>query len=179
MRSLLFLSGAVLLATASDPIGAPRFEHPLIQDHGGIVVLPDAAEPPRKDSKVLLDITSEEMRGGVLKGLDRAAVFVNLYEQAEVGPKNGMKLSVVIHGPATKAVLNDEAYARHAGTQEKNPNRELIRQLKLAGVDIYVCGQALARQKFHTEDVLPDVAVAVSAATVHINQQMNGYVLVP
>lgn len=179
MRSLLFLSATVLLATASDPTGAPRFEHPLIEGHGGIVVLPDAAEPPRKDSKVLLDITSEEMRGGVLKGLDRAAVFVNLYEQAGVGPKNGMKLSVVIHGPATKAVLNDAAYARHDASQTTNPNRELIRRLKQAGVDIYVCGQALARQKFHTDTVLPDVTVAVSAATVHINKQADGYVLVP
>jgi intracellular sulfur oxidation DsrE/DsrF family protein len=51
--------------------------------------------------------------------------------------------------------------------------------LKGAGVDIYICGQALARQKIAADEVAPDVDVAVSAAVVHINKQRDGYVLVP
>ena len=147
-----------------------------MKGYGGIVVLPDAAEPPREGAKVLLDLTSDEKKGEVLKGLDRAATIANLYEQAGVGPSKGMRL--VAHGPATKAVLTDEAYARH-GDGIGNPNRELIRHLRKAGVEVYVCGQALARQRFRTDEVSPDVTVAVSAATVHFNKQADGYVLVP
>jgi len=55
----------------------------------------------------------------------------------------------------------------------------LIRQLKAAGVELYVCGQALARRHYRTDEVAPEVAVAVSAAVVHINKQMDGYVLAP
>lgn len=177
MRSIGLLASLALLA-AADPTGDPDFQHPLVQGHGGIVVLPDAAEPPRKDSKVLLDLTSDERKGAVLKGLDRAALLVNLYEQAGVGPSEGFELAVVLHGSATQAVLKDEAYARH-GHATKNPNLALIRQLKAAGVELYVCGQALARRHYRTDEVAPEVAVAVSAAVVHINKQMDGYVLAP
>lgn len=181
MRSTILIASAFLLAVAPDPTGDPTFQHPLLKEHGPIVALPDAAEPPRKDSQVLLDLTSDELQGDVLKGLDRAAVIVNLYAQQRVGLANGMKMAVVIHGPATRAVLKDDAYARHAGdvVKIKNPNRNLIKQLREAGVEIYVCGQALARQKYRTDEVLSEVVIAVSAATAHVNKQMDGYVLVP
>ena len=176
-RSLIVVAAVTLFAGAN-PTTAPEFQHPLVKDYGGIVVVPDAAEPPRKDSKILLDVTSAEKKGDVLKGLDRAAVIANLYEQEGVGPSQGLKFAVVIHGPATKAVLSQEAFARrHDGAE--NPDRELIHRLRGAGVEIFVCGQALARQKFRTDEVSPDVTIAVSAATVHINKQMDGYVLVP
>ena len=178
MKVLIALVAATVLLAASDLTGTPEFRQPLLKGHGGIVVLPDAAEPPRKGSKVLLDVTPDERKGEVLKGLDRAAVIANLYEQAGVSPSSGMKLAVVIHGPATKSVLTDEAYARHAN-ESQNPNLELIRQLRQAGVEVYVCGQALARQKYRTDEVSSDVTIAASAATVHVNKQMDGYVLVP
>lgn len=179
MRLLLPLLLLPLLSIAADP-AAPRFEYPLIKNHGGIVVLPEAAEQPRPNSRMLLDLTSVEERGGVLKGLDRAAAFVNMYAQANAGPSQGMQLAVVIHGPATQAVLTDAAYAQHHKSEQPgNPHRALIHQLKEAGVEFYVCGQALARHHFHADSVLPEVTIAVSAATVHVNKQMDGYVLVP
>lgn len=181
MRSLMLIAAAGLLTVVADPTGVPQYQHPRIKDYGGIVVLPEAAEQPRQGSKVLLDLLSDETRGNVLKGLDRAAIIANLYEQAGVGLSDGMQLAVVVHGPATKAVLSDAAYARHHqdSGESKNPNLELIRRLKDAGVEIYVCGQALARHKFRTQDVAAEVTVAVSAATVHVNKQRDGYVFVP
>ncbi len=179
MRLCIPLLLLPLLTIAADPTGAPRFEHPLIKNHGGIVALPAAAEQPRPNSRLLLDLTSVEERGGVLKGLDRAAAFVNMYAQAGAGPSNGMQLAVVIHGPATAEVLTDPAYAQHKSASTGNPHRALIRQLKEAGVEFYVCGQALARHNFRADEVLPDVTIAVSAATVHVNKQLDGYVLVP
>jgi intracellular sulfur oxidation DsrE/DsrF family protein len=168
----------ILLLLAAEPAGAPEVRHPLIQDYGAVVEIPGAAEPPRAGTKAMLDLTSDEKMGDVLKGLDRAAAIVNLYEQAGEGPSRGMKFAIAIHGPATKYVLHDEAYASRTG-EAANPNAELLRRLKGAGVDIYVCGQALARQKIAADEVAPDVDVAVSAAVVHINKQRDGYVLIP
>lgn len=177
MRSF-FLFAIVMLSATGGLSGEPSMQNPLIKDYGGIVVLPDAAEPPREETKALLDVASDEKRGTVLKGLDRAASIVNLYEQAGAGPTNGLKLAVVIHGSATSAVLRSDAYSQHID-EGGNPNLELIDRLRQAGVEVYVCGQALARQGFRTDEVAPGVVVAVSAAIVHINRQMDGYHLIP
>ncbi len=58
---------------------------------------------------------------------------------------------------------------------ERNPNLELIHELKSCGVEVFVCGQSLARNKFALADVAGDVSVAVSAMTVNANKQQDGY----
>lgn len=169
----------------TNPTGNPGFQHPLIKKHGGIVVLPDAAQQPEKNSKVVLDITSDEMSGDVIKGFDRAALILNQYTQAEAGMKNGFKMALILHGPATKAALSNDAYARHskpysqAQGKNKNTNLELLEELKKQGVEIYVCAQALAHHGYATGEVASAVTIAVSAATVNINKQMDGYAFIP
>lgn len=169
----------------ADPTGDPTFEHPVIKDHGGIVALPDAAQQPKKNSQVVLDITSDDRSGGVIKGLDRAALILNQYTDSKAGTSDGFKMAIILHGPATVAALSQDAYARHAQPYMKdkgktsNPDLELIAKLKNAGVQIYVCGQALAHHGFATTEVAPEVKVAVSAATVNINLQMDGYAYIP
>ncbi|GJL51583.1 DsrE family protein [Candidatus Nitrospira salsa] len=187
MKYALTLTFTVLLATAvsANPTGAPEYTHPIIKSHGGIVVLSDAALPPKKTSKVIIDITSDAQSGSVIKGFDRAALILNQYTQAGAGIDHGFKMAVILHGAATKAALSHEAYAKHASSymkdlgKTKNPNLELIRELKKTGVDIYVCGQAAAHHGFATTEIAPDVKVAVSAATANINLQMDGYAYIP
>lgn len=43
MRFVSFLVASALLSVAADPTGEPKFLHPLIQNHGGVVALPEAA----------------------------------------------------------------------------------------------------------------------------------------
>lgn len=188
MKSLIASVAAVFLFAGTplaDPTGSPEYKHPVIKDHGGIVVLPDADHQPKKSSKVLLDITADKKEGGVNLGFDRAALILNQYAGAGAGIEHGFKMAIILHGPATKAALSDEGFAKHTGSYEtnlgksKNPNLKLIRDLKKAGVDIYVCGQALAHHGFATTEVAPEVRVAVSAATVNINLQMDGYAYIP
>lgn len=182
---------ALVVATAhaqdqnADPTGSPNFQYPLIKGHGGIVAVPDAGQQPKKNSKVLLDIISDEMSGGVIKGFDRAALILNQYTQAGAGTENGFKMALVLHGPATIAALNNEAYAKHSkpyarslGT-DKNPNLELLQELKKHGVEIFVCAQALAHHGYAMNEVAKPVTTAVSAATVNINKQMEGYAYIP
>ncbi|MCM2374294.1 DsrE family protein [Aporhodopirellula aestuarii] len=189
MKTAIYLVVSILLShsavLAADPTGEPSFEHPLIKDHGGIVVLPDADQQPKPNSKVLLDITSDAKSGNVIKGFDRAALILNQYTQAGAGIENGFKMALILHGPATTAALSDEAYGKHVKPymkdkgQTKNPNLELLKELREAGVEIFVCGQALAHHGFGTNEVAREVKVAVSAATVNINLQMNNYAYIP
>ncbi|MBA3505529.1 MAG: DsrE family protein [Betaproteobacteria bacterium] len=84
------------------------------------------------------------------------------------------KLALVFHDGATEAVLSEEAYGKHQN-HTKNSALPLIRQLKNAGVEVFVCGQALAHHGFALNEVAPEVTVAVSALTVLTNRQMDGY----
>jgi intracellular sulfur oxidation DsrE/DsrF family protein len=185
LSSVLIILASATVVTATDPMGTPLFVHPVIKNYGGVVALPNADHQPRANAKVLLDITSDAKEGGVVKGLDRAALIVNQYALANVNLRSGLKLAVVLHGPATKAALSQEAYARHAKPYLKdlgkttNPDLELIRQLKQAGVDVFVCGQALAHQGYSTDSVAPEVTISLSAATVNINLQNDGFAYIP
>ncbi|QDT16667.1 DsrE family protein [Alienimonas californiensis] len=187
MKTLMTLGLPTLVAAAlvADPTGTPEFEYPLIKGHGGIVVLPEAAQQPKKSSKVVLDITSDEKSGGVIKGFDRAALILNQYTQAGAGTDDGLKMALILHGPATQAALRDDAYVKRskpyaqAQGPSSNPNLDVIQKLRKEGVEIYVCGQALAHHGFATDEVAPEVTVAVSAATVNINLQMDGYAYLP
>ena len=71
---------------------------------------------------------------------------MNLNAAAGLQPTD-VKLALVLHGGATKAALGDEAYAKHTAVL-KNPNLERIRELKTCGVEVFVCGQSLARNKY-------------------------------
>ncbi|NNJ25342.1 DsrE family protein [Alienimonas chondri] len=171
-------------APTDDPTANPTYLHPVIEGHGGIVPLPDAALQPRRNAKALIDITSDQTSGSVLKGLDRAALILNQYAHAGVGPEQGMKMAIVLHGPAVTAALSDEAtaarakpYMRDKGVVE-NPHLDLLRQLKKAGVEIYVCGQNLSHLGIATTEVADVVTVAVSAATVNIGLQADGYAVI-
>jgi intracellular sulfur oxidation DsrE/DsrF family protein len=172
------LAGSWLLTSAADTTAPPlELSYPKIQNHGGIVSLPDAAQQPRAAAKVVFDITTDNAPGEVNRGLDRVARYVNL--SAGAGVDSGrIQIAAVVHGPATQSILKDSAYARHRETRE-NPNLDLIRQLKAAGVELYVCGQALAHHRFDQADVAPEVTIAVAAMTVSVNKQLEGYAYLP
>ncbi|WP_164100607.1 DsrE family protein [Candidatus Laterigemmans baculatus] len=182
---VLLAATATAHAQNADPTGSPSFQYPLIKGHGGIVVVPDASQQPKKNSKVLLDIVSDEKAGGVIKGFDRAALILNQYTQAGAGTDNGFKMTLILHGPATKSALSHEAYAKHSKPYaqslgiDKNPNLELLQELKKHGVEIFVCAQALAHHGYAMDEVAQPVTTAVSAATVNINKQMEGYAYIP
>jgi hypothetical protein len=177
------LAGSLMMAQPTD---SPDYLYPIFKNVGGILPLPDAAEQPQENAKVLLDITSDKMTNGVIKGIDRAALISNQYAHAGVGPKQNMKMAIILHGPATKAALTNDAYIQHtssynrqSGSAKGNPNLELMKQLNNAGVEIFVCGQALAHRGFTGDEVAGPVRIAVSAATVNINRQMAGFAYLP
>ena len=159
------------------PIGALNF--PRIKGAGGVYALPAGVDMPAVDAvhRVLIDATTAETTAtGTNRHLEAAARAVNLYALAKV-PPNNLKVAIVMHGKATPLVLSDASYRRHFG--KPNPDAALIAQLHRAGVEIFVCGQALSHQGHAVVDVRDDVRVALSAMTKLVELQAAGYGLIP
>src|SRR5260370_24311944 len=76
----------VALATAGaqgqPPSGKTGLVYPLVPGHGGVVLLPRAAEQPRKGAKAVFDITADAQPGEVNKGLENVARPLNLHGAA-------------------------------------------------------------------------------------------------
>jgi intracellular sulfur oxidation DsrE/DsrF family protein len=174
MRGLVSVLVGVVAVVASGAVAeGPIFRFPQVARYGGIVRTPDAAEPPRRGAKIVFDITADGKPEEVNKGLESVARYLNLNAEAGLMPAD-VKLALVLHGGATKAALGDAAYAKHTAAKQ-NPNLDLIRELKACGVEVFVCGQSLARNNFAADDVTDEVSVAVSAMTVNANKQLDGY----
>lgn len=154
-----------------------ELEFPIIADYGGVVPLKAAAEPPRAGAKVVFDATSDAKPGEVNKGLERVARLLNLYGAAGLKAAD-VKIAIVLHGEATKSVLTDASYKSRFEI-ERNPNLPLIRELRKAGVEVFVCGQALNYKGFAADEVADEIPVAAAALTVIVNKQTDGYAYLP
>jgi intracellular sulfur oxidation DsrE/DsrF family protein len=154
-----------------------KLVYPIIPNVGGVVPLPDAAEQPRTGAKVVFDVTTDSKSNDMNKGLERVARLLNLY--GSTGFKaSDVKIAVVMHGEATKSVLTHVVYKEKFGNA-KNPNLAVIDDLRKAGVEIFVCGQALASKGFAEAEVAEGIKVAAAALTVVINRQSDGYAYIP
>lgn len=173
MRTLALCCFVLVAAIAPAAAEESAFDFPQVAGYGGVVAIQGAAELPRRGAKIVFDITSDSKPEEVNKGLEAVARYLNLNAQA--GHKPGdVKLALVLHGGATKAALGDTAYAKHTSAPQ-NPNLKLIRELKSHGVEVFVCGQSLARNRFAAGGVTSDLTIAVSALTVNVNKQLDGY----
>ncbi len=168
---------AIILGLVSVAYAEDKLVYPTIPNAGGVVPLPHASEQPRKGAKVVFDITTDVKPSELNKGLERVARLINLYGSAGLKASD-VKIALVVHGEATKSILTDETY-RSKFAIDKNPNLILIGELKKAGVEMFVCGQALANKGFKESEVADGVKVASAALTVVINRQADGYSYVP
>ena len=168
------------LAAMSACAGAaePSWINPAIKDFGAVVSLPDSGMQPSKDVdyKVVFNVTGAGPNDKVNPSLDRVARTVNVFASAGV-PVSHLHFIVVVHGPATPAILDNEHYREKFSTD--NPNIKLIAELEAAGVKVVVCGQALAHNKFPHEWVNKDVEITLSAISDVIILEQKGYVLFP
>lgn len=152
---------------------------PTIQGAGKIHPLPQAAyQPDAKGTyKVVFALTKgSEKPDQPNPGLERVARTVNLYANAGV-PLNHLHFVAVASGAATAIALNDDQFRKQFGTD--NPNLPIIAQLKKAGVDVAVCGQAVAEHQYDYAWLNPQVTLALSALTTVTELQQKGYALMP
>lgn len=156
--------------TTAPPLPLP--EYGATPDITGAENRPDGS----LDYRVVFDITQTSQLTEENAGLVRVARFVNTLAQHGV-PPDKRHIAVVIHGPATKSVMTDAAFAQRTGASN-NPSTTLIRALKKAGVDLHVCGQAARGMHINTDMIMPEVTADLSATFSLIHYQMRDYVLV-
>ncbi len=151
----------------------------MIQNYGRSYPLPDAAVQPDPNLvyKMLFDITKEfEGPDKVNSGLNHIARTINVFEGAGY-PLEKMQLAAIVHGKATDLVLKDEQYRKKYS--QGNPNIELLKELKQAGVQILLCGQSMQEHGYERNMIVPEVTPALAALTVLPTYQMRGYALMP
>lgn len=172
---------ALGLAVASTAAiaGDGFWQAPVITAAGRMHPLPDAAYQPDRAAtyKVVFALTrGSDKPGEVNPGLQRVARTVNLYASAGV-PLDHMKFVAVASGPATNIALDDAHYEKQYGVA--NPNLPVIRELRKDGIDVAVCGQAVAEHHYQYNWVDKNVTVALSALTTITELQQKGYALMP
>jgi intracellular sulfur oxidation DsrE/DsrF family protein len=155
------------------------WQTPAIQGAGRIHPMPQSAYQPNREAtyKVVFWLTKAADKSNQLNpALERVARTVNLYVGAGV-PLNHLKFIAVASGPATAIALNDAHYHKQYGTT--NPNLPVIEELRKVGVDITVCGQAVAEHHYQHDWIDSHIRLALSALTTIIDLQQKGYALVP
>ncbi len=137
---------------------------------------PDKNLDPNKEYQVIFDIRkSSNDINAVNPLLDVVARFINMHVANGIALKN-LKIVVVMHGSASKDVLSNAAYKERF--RKKNPSLDLLKELKKAGVEIFVCGQSAIHRKIKREEVSKPVKFALSALTVLTEYQSLGYQLI-
>jgi len=176
----------IVLATLIAAPAAPAAEEPpgfwttpAIEGYGKIHPLPQGAyQPdPKQTYRIVFGMTAaSKSPEEVNPAIERVARTVNLYASAGV-PLNHLKFVAVAYGQATALALNDAQYKAAYGVA--NPNLPVIARLRKAGVDVAVCGQAVAEHKYQYEWVDPSLTLALAAITTITTLEHQGYNLMP
>ena len=172
-------TGLLMALTTMAWAASPPTITPGIPGEGAIHPFPDAAYQPQKDAtyRIVFSLTKAgDSPQDVSPSLVRVARTINLYVSAGV-PISHLKFVAVAYGPATGTMLDDQHYKDKYGVA--NPNSTLIHKLRAAGVDVAVCGQAVAESNFELSWISHDVTLALSALTTITALQQQGYALMP
>ncbi len=150
----------------------------IIQDFGETFTVenPDLLLDKNKVYKIIFDVyTDSKDIKKVNPLINTVARFINMHTQTGV-PLENLKIVVVLHGKATKDVLNNSSFKDKF--ENDNPNSTLLAELKNVNVNTYVCGQSFVYNKFETEQLDKNVQMALSALTVLVEYQSQGYQLI-
>lgn len=178
VSTLGIILGFALTSTGA-MAGEGFWQNPVIHSAGHMHELPQAAyQPDAKASyKVVFSLTGAVAKPDqVNPGLERVARTVNLYASAGV-PLNHLHFVAIAAGGATAIALDDANYRKQFSVA--NPNLPVISELRKAGVDIAVCGQAVAEHGYPYEAIHKQVTLALSLLTTVTELQQKGYALLP
>lgn len=183
-RTLRFLLPTIALVLA--PLGTARAAEdgparstgPVFERWGAVYddVVPDYV-PPAEAYRVIFDVwQGPEEADATNPRLEGVARFLNMHARAGVDPE-AMRLAVVLHGSAGRAVLRDDAYRTRFETA--NPDRELLEALAAKGVRFLICGQSAMYRGYRKAEMLAPVQVSLSASSAIMGLQAEGYHLLP
>jgi len=132
--------------------------------------------PPQQTTgiKAVLQVSEPKEKNGVNKGLFYAKKLLETYEAQGV-PASEIDLRLVYHGEGAAALLSDAAYERLSAKAGPNPNKELVSELKKAGVHFEICANTMKEKKIATDELLPEVDIVAGAYIRLIDLQKAGY----
>ena len=140
------------------------------------VPVPDFSTDTTLVYKVVFDIyDSPEDPSALNPQLNTLARFINMHTQAGV-PLENLQVACVIHNKASVDALDHAGYRQRFGVD--NPNVPLMNALEKAGANIYMCGQSVAARGLSREELAPPVQVGLSAMTVILTLENQGYRLI-
>lgn len=184
MRRVAPLVLAVALLSVTRSVGAQasnaqatdaRASDALLRAMGASAPVPNPSfvAPADVEYKVVWDVTAAPATPGEIPaGLARPANFLMMAEANGVA-RARVHLAIIVFGGATSSILTNEAYRAAHGVD--NPNIALLRAMTDAGVQVIVCGQAMAGRKISRDQVLPFVRVATSATFARATLHAQGY----
>jgi intracellular sulfur oxidation DsrE/DsrF family protein len=149
----------------------------VIPEANGYISIPNAAVSPdrKRTYRAVFDATKMANNPtDLVPALNMAGAELNAFGASAV-PLRNTKFVVIFHGAAINAILDDAHYRSKYGVA--NPNLNVVKELKKAGVEIFVCGQNLAREHIDPAILTPDVTVASAAPIVLMTYQNDGYAL--
>lgn len=175
-----FLSVLTLLAALLSPSsGAAQGGADLLRRmaDGPEVTAPTFPAPTDLTYKVSWDVTTGPTDAAEpVAGFRRPASLLRQLDQQGV-PRRNVKLAIIVHGTATRSLLNNAAYK--AATGKDNASIAMLQALNEAGVQIIVCGQALINRNVPRAELLPFVKVASSATAARAILAAQGYATWP
>ena len=170
------LPAQALQAGEAVKLPAAEWVTPVVAGYGKVHPRPDAAvQPdPAADYRIFVRVTDDGKHPRELMGaLDRLARLVNLMGVAKVPPSH-VHIVALLDEHAALAAATDATYRRYTKVR-KNPNLAIVHALRQAGVELLVCGQALAMQKLPDTAVVPDATITLSALTDVAVYGQKGY----
>jgi intracellular sulfur oxidation DsrE/DsrF family protein len=176
---LLILLALVPVPVSGQQAAGAAATGPVVVDFGPTfpVPSPDVPTPLDHRYRVVFDVAvgaAEPHQRNTR--LETVARFLNMHAKAGV-PRENMEVVLSVHGTAGKDLLDHAGYRARHGVD--NPNAGLIRALVDAGVEVALCGQTSASRGLPREELLPGVKMSLSAMTLLISLQNQGWALIP
>ena len=166
--ALAVLVACILSPQSSSPLA------PAVPQADGFFVIPGAAVPPeaKRVYRAIFDATrAADEPGHLLPALNMAGSELNALGASQV-PLANARFVVVFHGPAIDGILDASHYKAKFGVE--NPNLPVLREMRQAGVELFVCGQNLLFEKIDPKTLASDVQVASDALIVLMTYQNDG-----
>jgi intracellular sulfur oxidation DsrE/DsrF family protein len=171
---MAFLAGFSFTALAAEPTTGPY-----VDAGGPAFVVADRDVPLRDGHKYRVVFEATDYPGemtSVNRELTVVGRFLNMHGKNGV-PLEDIDVAVVLHGKALLAAMNDEIYEELHGS--KNPSLDLLHSLADAGVKFYACGQSLGFRGLDKSVLAEPVQVGLSAMTMLVTLQADGYAFLP
>jgi intracellular sulfur oxidation DsrE/DsrF family protein len=151
---------------------------PVIESHGPVYAIPDAVAvgDPTAGLKAVFDIAvGSEDPAALNRRIETVARYLNMHVAAGY-PADSVHAALVLHGSAARDALDNKGFQKRYGVD--NPNLALLEALRESGVEVFLCGQSREHRGFAPGEIAPSVRVALSAMTVLLAKQREGYGLI-